>query len=191
MISNALAQEPIYFWMAALGTVLFLIKILLLLLSGDGDLDVDGDTDIDIDGAGDSAAAFTLFSVQSILAFIMGAGWMGLASRIEWGWDKVQGIGAACGFGLALMFLSAFLTFSLRKMNHSASYDLGSAVGSEGRVYMKIPAKGEGQGQVEISVNGRRKIVRASSDDGEIESFKTVKIISAEGNHTVVVKPVA
>ena len=65
-----------YFLMAAVGTILFLIRLVVALFGGDtGDFDLDPGTE-----AGGSDASFTLFSLLSVMAFIMGTGWMGLQS---------------------------------------------------------------------------------------------------------------
>ncbi len=72
-----------YFVMAIVGTSLFLLRLALSFFG------MDGDTDGALDADGGTDAAFSLFSVLSILAFFMGAGWMGLACRVDWGRSPV------------------------------------------------------------------------------------------------------
>ena len=76
-----------YFIIAAGATALFVIRLILMLFGAD---DADTDFDVDADGALEGAdemgsgAAFNLFSLLSILAFLMGVGWMGLTARVTW-----------------------------------------------------------------------------------------------------------
>ena len=73
--------------MALVGTTFFVLRLLLaLFFGGHGDLDTSGDVDFSTD------ASFSFFSLLSILAFFMGAGWMGLSCRIDW---QMSSFGAA------------------------------------------------------------------------------------------------
>ena len=60
---------PVYGWMAAIATTLFIIKIILMFFTGDFDFDGDGDFGGDLDGDVDhgSSIAFTIFSIQSVI----------------------------------------------------------------------------------------------------------------------------
>ena len=75
-------DTAVYLIIAVAGTLLFLIRLAFTYFGGGGgDFEVDGDFDTD--------GAFTFFSVLSILAFFMGAGWMGLACRLDWGLGRL------------------------------------------------------------------------------------------------------
>ena len=178
-----------YFVMGAVGTLLFSIKMFLLLVfgidDGAGDFDLDGDADVG--DAGD--AGFSLFSLLSILSFLMGAGWMGFACRWDWGLEAVPAALAASGFGFSLMLLSSFGMYQMRKMNVVGRYDVNHCVGNIGRVYMSIPAKGQGRGEVQISVDGRQKTLSAISNGEAIESFKAVRVVGVQEGETIIVEP--
>ena len=100
-------DSTIYFVMAVSATLVFLVRLVMAMLGGDsgghgGDFDVHMDTGMGgADHAGvdahhpDSTATFQLFSVLSLLAFFMGAGWMGLACRIDWRLGPVPSLLAA------------------------------------------------------------------------------------------------
>jgi hypothetical protein len=183
------SDATVYFSMASLGSVLFALKMIAMMLGGDieggGDFDLDADADGGLD---DHGTGFSLFSLLSILAFMMGAGWMGVACRVEWEIGPLATAAASGGFGFFLMLISSFGMFSMRKMNESGSYDVNTCVGEVGRVYLKIPAKGSGQGQVEVNVEGRKKILRAVSSGEEIESFASVKVTGIHTGETVIVE---
>ena len=172
----------VYLVMAAGGTLLFLIRLAFTYFGGGGgDFEVDGDFDAD--------GAFTFFSVLSILAFFMGAGWMGLACRLDWGLGRLPSSLIAAGFGFVMMLAASGLSVLARRLNLTISYDLGTAVGRTARVYLTIPEKGQGKGQVEVTVSGRRKVVNAVSAGPRLEAFTDVKIVDARDDDTLVAGP--
>ena len=178
------ADAVTYFIMAAFGTILFVSRLVISLFGGDG-----GDFDADIDMDSGTDASFTLFSLLSVTAFIMGSGWMGLACRIDWELGRITSLLAAVGFGTAMMLLASGLMFMTRKLNRVVRYDLQTAVGKTGRVYLDIPANGTGQGQVEVSVSGRKKILKAITKGSELAAFTDVKVIDVRDDDTLVVEP--
>jgi hypothetical protein len=181
------ADVTAYFILAATGTVLFLIRLGMALFLGDGGDAVDGDMDLDVGGHSD--AAFSFFSVLSILAFFMGAGWMGLACRLDWEMGRVGSALLSAGFGGAMMTTASGLTYFTRRLNKESRYDLATAVGKTARVYLTIPEKGKGHGQVEVSVSGRRKIIRASSTGPELVAFSDVEVVSVRDDDSLIVEP--
>ena len=185
-------NEPIYAAMALLGTSLFLLKMIMLFAGGDSDADI-GDADVGDADLGDShmdgAESFTLVSVQSILAFFMGAGWMGLACREEWMLDKLPAMGAAVAFGFAMMVLSSYLNLKIKSLNANPVNKIDeNAVGHTGRAYTNIPAKGEGMGQVEITLNGKQQILQANSAGDAIKAFTNVKVVKVDDSGNLTVK---
>ncbi len=180
-------DATVYFVLAMLATALFLIKLGLQFFLGDLEADIDVD-DTDAFHV-DSTAAFTFFSILSLLAFFMGVGWMGLAARLSWGLGAAASAVAATFFGLAMMLLSSGLMSAVRQMSEVAQYKTSTAVGTTGKVYLSIPAKGEGQGQVELTVSGRRKVMHAISTEGPIEVFSAVKIVGVRDDDVFVVEP--
>jgi len=181
---NELAQlggdAVTYSLMAAVGTLLFLVRLTFAMFGGDG-----GDFDADVDAGTD--ASFTLFSLLSVMAFIMGTGWMGLACRIDWGLSRPLSVVVAVGFGVVMMFLASGLMFLTRKLNRNITYDVGTAVGRTARVYMSIPEKGQGQGKVQVSVSGRLMTLDAVSDGPPLEAFADVKVVATRDDQTLVV----
>ena len=182
-MKEVFSQNPIYATMALAGTLLFLLKMLLLFFTGDGDLD--GDFDGDHADGGDT---FSLVSIQSILAFFMGAGWIGLAAKNEWGLTDLQGIAIATVFGFLMMLFSSFITFQIKKFNSVTKVDIQEAVGKIGRAYTRIPVKGEGVGQVEITVGNKQQILQASSNGEAINSFEGVKVLKVDDSGNLIVK---
>jgi hypothetical protein len=174
-----------YFLMAAVGTVLFLIRLVVGLFGGDsGDFDLDPGTEV-----GGSDASFTLFSLLSVMAFIMGTGWMGLAARIDWQLSRPASAFLSVGFGTLMMLLASGGMYLTRKLNREVTYDVRTAVGRTARVYMAIPAKDRGHGKVQVSVSGRLMTLDAVSRGPELAAFADVKVIDARDDRTLVVEP--
>jgi len=178
-------DAAVYFWLAIIATGLFLVKLGFEFFFGDVEADLDADLD---DPHMDSTGAFTFFSVLSLLAFFMGVGWMGLAARVSWGLGAFPSAAAATFFGVALMMLSSGLMYAVRQMTEVARYDLQTAVGNTGKVYLSIPAKGEGQGQVEVTVSGRRKVMSAITQGDAIPPFAAVKIVDVRDDDVFIVE---
>jgi hypothetical protein len=175
-----------YFVMAMIGTSLFVIRLVLAMFAGDAaEFDVDGD----VDGHGGTDASFTLFSLLSVMAFIMGAGWTGLASRVDWGMSRGPSAITAIGVGAAMMLAASGLMYGLRKLSTDPHYDTSTAVGRTAKVYMRIPAKGDGRGKVQVDVSGRLKTMAAVSEGDEIAAFVDVEVVSVRDDETLVVKP--
>lgn len=173
----------IYLIMALVGTAFFVIRLAIALFFG-GDGDVDGDM-ADVGGDG----AFNMFSILSILAFFMGAGWMGLTCRIDWDLNSMVSAAAATGFGFVLMMMASGLMAFARKLNRTVSYDTATAVGRTASVYMSIPVKGEGNGKIQVSVSGRLKTMDAASVGPRIPEFTSVKVVSVRDDGTFIVEP--
>ncbi len=174
----------IYAGMALAGTLLFVLRMGLMLVLG-----IDGDLDIDVDL--DHGGGFGIFSILSITAFLMGAGWMGLIARADWEMGQTPAAFAAGGFGIALMLMASAMLFYAQKMTHEVTLDLTNAVGKTGTVYMQVPEKGGGTGQVRVTVQGQQKTISAVSSGPAIESFKDVKIIEARDDGVLVIEPLA
>lgn len=176
-----------YLIMALLGTVFFVLKLLLsLFFGGDG-----GDLDGDLSAVGESDSAFSLFSTLSILAFFMGAGWMGLTCRVDWELNSMISAAAATGFGSVLMLTASGMMAFARRLNRVVEYDLKTAVGHTATVYMTIPEKGEGRGQIKVAVSGRLKTIDAISPGPRIPEFQSVKVLSVRDDGVFVVEPSA
>ncbi len=194
---QASTDQLVYFTVGAAATTLFLIRIGLMMAGvgdadhGDFGTDVPGDTDFSGHGHADhttSGHTFQVFSLLSILAFFMGAGWAGLAARMSWGWSAGASSGAAALFGGACMFLAAWLIRSMRRLEARPVMDLRACVGTIAQVYLNIPARGQGQGQVRVNVQGRSRIVAASSTGAALAAFTAVKVLTVQPDNSLVVE---
>ncbi len=171
----------VYSALALIGSLLFILRLGFSVFGG-----VDSDFDMEVDSGSD--ASFGFVSVLSILAFFMGSGWMGLACVVSWGMGHFASGLAAAGFGTTMMVFAASMMFGLRKLTTEARYDLQTAVGHTGQVYLTIPAKGKGRGQVTVTVSGRKKVLPASSTGKEIKAFTAVKVVAVNDDGCMIVE---
>jgi hypothetical protein len=113
---------------------------------------------------------------------------MGLACRIDWGLNRPVSVFVSVGFGVLMMFFAAGLMYMTRRLNRTITYDVKTAVGRTARVYMSIPARGEGQGKVQVSVSGRLMTMPAVSRGAALEAFTDVKVVDTRDDGTLVVE---
>lgn len=159
-----------FYYTAVVSTVLFLIKtILFSFIGGDTEVITDFNSEFELE------TSFNFISLQSILAFFMGFGWLGLACLKQWGFSlKLTGVCSVI-FGLLIMFFAAYLMFLVKKLNHKVVIDYASCVGKNGKAYTAFEPHAEGQ--IEVDVNGRLSIESAFNDSEQrIEAFEEIKI---------------
>lgn len=116
------------------------------------------------------------FSLQNICAFFMSFGWLGLIMTRLGGYNSIL----ASFFGVALGLFTAFIftkvNQSLMKLNSSGNKVITSSLGKIGTVYLRIPA--EGTGQIQVEVSGRLETCDAESiDKVEIPYGEKVQVV--------------
>lgn len=176
-----------WFTVPAVAGTLFLLAQMVLGQLG-GDMDTDVDVDSGLDGAGHE---FRVLSLQTISAFAMGSGWMGLASmralNLDFGWAVV--IAVLSGVGVAWMLV--WLLRSVMKLEESGNISLKETVGERGTVYVQIPPAGQGSGRVTVTVRARRREFNAlQRGEAFIASHTGVRVIDVDASaNALVVEP--
>lgn len=172
------------FWGCAIaGSLVFAIQAVLTLLgmdSTDVDVDVpDGDT-LDFGG-------LSMFSVRNLVNFLVGFGWGGVSfySGISNPYLLVL-VAVVTGVLFVLMFF--FIYKQTRKLESNGAFDIKNCVGKVADVYLRIPAKGEGRGKIQVSVNGSVHELDAMSNDGPIATGKKVRVVEICDGSSVIVE---
>ena len=190
MLDSLFAQDALLFTIPALlGTLVFLIKIGLMSIGIgdiDADFDIDVDVDIDIDG-GDSTAAFSFISLQSIAAFIMGFGWGGLIGYKTFGWELPMSVLTGLGFGAFLMWVLGMMLKGIYNLQSSGTVNPKDAIGLEAMVYSNVPAKGVGRGKVRVVINDRARIYNAITEGEPLPSNSRVRVTRVDSDNTLTV----
>lgn len=162
--------EAVYWLIALAGTFLFFVKIVLS-FSGSEAEDVDFS-----DGIEGGDGVDHVVSVETIIAFLKGAGWIGvICYRItSFSSELIIPLTLVTGF---ITFGSVYyLLIGLQKLESSGTIDFNSAIGNIGQVYLGIPASGFGIGQIQVAIQGRLATVNAKSDKGAIKTGEKVLV---------------
>ena len=164
-----------YYYLAWFATILFVIKLIIFSIFGGGDAEVSADfnTETDTDGT------FHFISLQTILAFLMGFGWMGYAALKDYGFGQLAAFGSAFGVGLVFLFGSAYLMSLMRKLEKTVKKDKTTALNKIGKAYTDFAPKGSGR--VEIEINEQITVADAvNNTEEEINAFDAVKVVKVE-----------
>lgn len=159
-----------FYLIAMFATILFVIKLVLFTIAGsDSEVMADFNTETDTD------ASFSFLSIQSILAFLMGFGWMGYAALKQFGLNIIISVILALIVGAIFMWVNTFLMFKVRSLESSVNKDKKSAIGNTGKAYTHFDKRG--YGKIEVEISGQLTVVNAFNDsDKEIKSFEPIII---------------
>ena len=163
-----------YYYIAIFSTIIFAIKLVLYTFSG-----VDTEVTADFNTETDTDVSFNFFSIQSILAFFMGFGWMGFAGIKQFGMSTAQYLTTSILVGLAFMILTSSLFFWVKKLEKTVKKDKTTAINRTGKAYTTFAPKGNGQ--IEIEINGQLSVSEAINEsDDEIKAFENIKVKKVE-----------
>jgi len=171
------------FWSLGVGATTILVLQTLLSFVG-----MDIDTDVELDLSTEISLEFGLFSVKSFLAFIAFFGWTGVIA-IGYGWSMPLVILASAGAGLVAMALVAYMLFQFQKLESSGTMRLEEAVLEEAKVYLAIPAAGQGIGQITLELNGGLRQLKAVTKGDKIPTGAAVKVIDLLEENILLVEP--
>ncbi len=191
-------MQTLYFYCAVVGGVILVLQTVLLIFAGadadvDTDVDVDGDVDSgvdlhDADHVGDAGDAFVkVLSFKTIVAFLTFFGLTGLAC-LEAGVDSTWTFIASGGAGLAALYIVGWLMAMLWKLRSDGNEDLGNAIGTKGKVYLRVPGNEQGIGKVTVTVQGRLITRKAVTTGSEIPTGAVVDVVALSGDDTLKVE---
>ncbi|WP_269524479.1 NfeD family protein [Coraliomargarita parva] len=182
-------ELKVFYGIGILALLVVLLQMLLTLIGFDTD-GVDGGFDVDV-GDVDHGTGIGLFSSQTIAAFFLGFGWVGVAA-VKSGLSVLYSGLLAVAFGVAAMFAMLFMLRGLLKLQSSGNLDYSKAIGSEATVYVTIPGSDvDGGGQIEVMVQGR--LITASArkqSPGALKQGQRVRITAVSASNTYTVEPV-
>ena len=194
---NSLSMvEKVFLGCAIVGTSLFLFRTVLLMMGADSDSDIGdigdvgdvGDIDFDGDTSMDSPdASFQILSLQGLSSFFMMFGLVGLAMTRSSHTSETWAILAGVIAGFFTVWVMSRIFVGMKKLQADGTLNYSRAVGSEGKVYLGIPA--EGEGKVQIVLQGGLKICNAvSANKEELPTGTLVKVVRLSGSNTMVVE---
>ena len=176
--------EKIFWVIAILFSLLFLIQTVLAFMGGDGD-SAFGDADTSI--AEDDGVGHQFFTIKNLVAFFTIFGWTGIAFR-KGGMDKGITITAALIAGALMVAMMGVVIRSMDRLKHSGTLQISNALHKVGETYLFIPAKRNGYGKVHIKVQGALQELQAITDDeNDIPTGKLVKVVDIVNGNLLVV----
>ena len=179
-------MAQVYWIIAAPATLIFLLLLVLTIFGSDADTDVQ--TDLDHSFADGDGIPFQFLSVKNIVGFFTMFGWSGLGfistGMAPW---LVIVLSSVCGF--IMMLAMATLFYFMSKLAESGNMNIRNAVGKSGEVYLTIPAKRQGMGKVQITVQGTLETLDAITDDPEsLPTSSLVQVTDVISNQILLVR---
>lgn len=179
----------IFYALGILSTLVLAIQFVMMFF-GLGDHDVGG-SDIHDGHAGAHTDGLGIVSIRTVTAFFFGFGWSGaLAIR--------QGHSTPVASLIAILIGGVFMgiVYSLMRfvygLRASGTVDYRNAVGQVGDVYVTIPARQSGSGQIQILVQGRMRVVSAFTKvDRDLPGGSKVKVVGLIDLNTLIVEPLS
>lgn len=179
--------EKAYFIIACIGSVFLLVQIVLMIL-GAGEGGADLDTDTDGDGVFDSHTdtGLSLFSAKGLTAFFAIGGWTGMLMLTS-GVHAAISVPVSVVAGLAAYIVVWLAIRMMFKMQEDGTANYSSAVGTQGTVYVSVPASRGGRGKITLVLQGRYTEADAVTDDKErIPVDAQVTVLQSQGDVFVV-----
>lgn len=181
--------DSVFTFCACAGGLLFTIRAALVLLGShghDGSFD-HGDTPTDHGDGLDSDQGFTLLTIQGISSFFLLFGLVGLAMHRQSEFGPIVSLLTACVAGLGTMVLIAKIVSAMARLQSDGSFDIKETIGSEGIVYLRIPA--DGVGKVHVTAQKRLREYNAKSSEGhEIKTGEQITVLWIEEDDVLVVE---
>ncbi|MDO5663655.1 MAG: serine protease [Bacteroidia bacterium] len=182
--------EPLLrtFWYIAIPVSLFFIIQTVMTFVGGGDM---GDISVDMDadaGFGDSLG--DLFSLRSLVNFLIGFSWGGIALYTSIA-NKTLLIVLCVLIGIAFVILFYIILRQLLRLSHDGSFKMDEALNKTAEVYLTIPANRNGKGKVLVSVGGSVRELDAMTEDVDsLHNTASVKVVKIENNNILIVEKI-
>lgn len=186
--ANIPAFEKIFWYFALPFTVVFSLQLILTLIGIDWhDSGIDSPDHFDMNHDADFLSGFRLFTLRNFIIFFTGFGWAGIFA-VHAGYNQFVTVLFAFIVGLILMFAVSMMFFLMTKLTQSGNITLANAINASGRVYLPIPGKRSGMGQVQITVQGAVREVEAVTDEDTLPTGTPVTVTEVVNNEILVVK---
>ena len=172
-------------------TLIFIIQTVMTFLGADADsTDFDMDVDTSMDGSDlsniDSGA--NLYTFRNFVNFFLGFGWTAIILQPSVKSTALLVIIAVL-VGIALVALVMYMFKWLYSMQQSGNINVyKSAVGCQGKCYLRIPGERGGEGKVQITIQGAVREYNAVTDGDEIKTGTSVKVLEAIDGNTLLVE---
>ena len=172
-------------------TLVFVIQTVMTFLGADADstdFDVDVDTSMDGSDLSNIDSGANLYTFRNFVNFFLGFGWTAIILQPSVKSTAVLVIISVL-VGIALVALVMYMFKWLYSMQQSGNINVyKSAVGCQGKCYLRIPAERAGEGKVQITIQGAVREYNAVTDGDEIKTGASVKVVEAIDGNTLLVE---
>ena len=175
--------EKTFTGIGLVSSLILTIQMAMVMIGGAVDM-----PDAEISETGEGGAS-GIFSIRTIGAFFAGFGWAGVA-MLQGGNSTGAATFVATLTGIAFMGIVIYLMSYLHSLREEGTLNYTNAVGNVGNIYLPVPPKRKGMGQVEVMVQGRLKVVQAVTDhDKKIANRAAVRVTDTVDSQTLLVAP--
>lgn len=186
--SGLITTEKIYWSIAIVASILFVIQLVATFLGADADVDIEMDLSTDMDVEMDHGMGFQFFTLKNLLGFFTLFGWTGLGC-LDMGLGLLPTLAISSGSGLVMMTIMATIFYFMSNLTDSGTINVKNAIGQTGTVYLIIPAKRGAVGKVNLEIQGRNMEMNAITDDeAEIPTGAVVVVSEVVNNSLLLVK---
>ena len=172
-------------------TLIFVIQTVMTFLGADADgtdFDMDVDTSMDGSDLSNIEGGSNLYTFRNLVNFFLGFGWSAILLQPSVKSTALL-ILVSVLVGVALVVAVMYLFKWLSSMQQSGNINVyKSAVGCQGKCYLRIPAERGGEGKVQITIQGAVREYNAVTDGDEIKTGASVKVLEAVDVNTLLVE---
>lgn len=173
-------------WIITLSaSLIFIIQTILTFMG------MDTDSGLDVpDGGFDSSPdmgtfPFQLFTFRNFINFFLGFGWTAIV--LEGKVSTAAGVIISCLVGVALVAAIMYLFFLMSKMEQSGNIETSTAVGCKGNVYLTIPGHHQGEGKVQISIQGAIREFDAATNGETLPNGTPIQVTAVLNENMLLV----
>jgi hypothetical protein len=169
--------ETVYWLIALVSSGFFALRILTAFVG----LELDVEFDLDV-GVGD-------VSLGAIAALLAMSGWTGVMFYHTTPLAGVTILGISVAAGLVSFFATIFLFTKMKGLESQGNLDVKNSIGQIATVYLGIPADGEGEGQIQLTVQGKMVILEALTEGDAISTGEKVLVFGQNEHGKLLVTP--
>ena len=172
-------------------SLIFIIQTVMTFLGADADstdFDMDVDTSMDGSDLSNIEGGSNLYTFRNFVNFFLGFGWTAILLQPSVKSTALLVVIAVL-VGVALVVAVMYLFKWLNSMQQSGNINVyKSAVGCQGKCYLRIPAERSGEGKVQITIRGAVREYNAVTDGDQIKTGASVKVLEAVDANTLLVE---
>ena len=172
-------------------TLIFIIQTVMTFLGADADgtdFDMDVDTSLDGSDLSNIEGGSNLYTFRNLVNFFLGFGWSAILLQPSVKSTALL-IVISVLVGAALVVAVMYLFKWLSSMQQSGNINVyKSAVGCQGKCYLRIPGERGGEGKVQITIQGAVREYNAVTDGDDIKTGASVKVLEAVDANTLLVE---